>query len=79
MWSGVVRSDDTGGGEHCDFSDNKEQSEDDIWVDIRDNGQHHREDESTGDINFQHSGSYILRLSIVDTLVLQDILNIFNL
>jgi len=58
MWSEVghcEQGDDTGGGEHCDFSDRKEASEDDIGIDIEDYGQHHREDESTGDINFQYS------------------------
>ena len=70
MWSGErpsEKGEDTGWGEHCEISDitnnnnnkKREQSEDDIELDIQDYGQHHRKDESTGDIYFQHSGKPI--------------------
>lgn len=64
MWSGKRPSEqgeDTGWGEHCKISDvnknyqKREQSENDIELEIQDYGQHHRKDESTGDIYFQHS------------------------
>jgi hypothetical protein len=63
MWAGTQtreRGEDTGWGEHFKSSDiinnhSKEPSEDAIGLDIQDYGQHHRKDESTGDIYFQHS------------------------
>ena len=66
MWSRErpsEKGDDTGWGEHLktsdqfEFNEKRNQSKNDIGVEFEDYGQHHRKNESTGDIHFQYSGS----------------------